>query len=143
MYYTGRNFLNPWSDLDALQSEVNRLFSGVNRNTTRNYPLVNIWGKEDALYLTAEMPGYAAKEIQITVTGNELKLSGDRTPLELGERDCCHRRERKFGRFERSIQLPYVIDSDKVDARYTNGVLNLTLPRAEEDKPKNIKIKTN
>jgi HSP20 family protein len=141
MNYSGRNFLNPWTDIDTLQSEVNRLFSGINRTAARNYPLVNIWGKEDALFVTAELPGYAAENIQITVTGNELKLSGERTPAKLTEKECCHRNERKFGRFERQIQLPYVIDSDKVEAEYINGILNLTLPRAEEDKPKNIKIR--
>jgi len=69
-------------------------------------------------------------------------LRGSRQPEEVGEGVTFHRRERRFGSFTRTFRLPFDVDADKVEARFQNGVLSITLPRAEADKPKKIAVKT-
>lgn len=138
----GTNHL--WSEMDRLQREVNRLFDGV--VTTRaaiapNYPALNFWANEEGAVVTAEMPGVEPDGIDISVVGETLTLSGNRQLEELQEGHRYHRRERSHGRFSRTIQLPFLVDANKVEAVFDKGVLHLSLPRAEADKPKKIAVK--
>jgi HSP20 family protein len=71
-----------------------------------------------------------------------LSLSGNRQPDQFKEGDKYHRRERRFGKFSRTFELPFLVEANKVDAIFEKGVLHISLPRAEEDKPKKIKVKT-
>jgi HSP20 family protein len=132
------NFLN---EMDTLRQEMNRLFNVVSP-VDRQFPLVNLWTDTDNALITAELPGYNSKEIDISVVGNELVLKGKREPIQVKDTDCCHRRERRFGEFSRTIRLPFSVETEKVNAQFKNGVLHITLPRAEIDKPKKISIKT-
>jgi HSP20 family protein len=133
---------NPLGEMQRLHDEVNRLFSRAVVPYTGNFPAVNIWTGDDEIVLTSEIPGLEPKDIDVSVVGNILTISGSRKPEELGDDESYHRQERAHGSFSRSIRLPYVVDSTAVEAGYEKGVLGLKLPRAQEDKPKKIEIKS-
>ena len=131
-----------WREMQRLQHKMDRLFTGEVLPFTGRYPAVNIWAGEDDMIVTSEIPGIEPGDIDISVTGDTLTISGSRTPDELKEGEAYHRRERAYGRFNRAVQLPFKVEANKVEARYEKGVLNIVLPRAEEDKPRKISIKT-
>lgn len=142
----GYGFDSPWEEINRLQREMNRLFAttqpGFRRFGAAAYPAINIWTNEDGAVVTAELPGLKPDEIDISVVGESLTISGDRCPEELKEGDKYHRRERSCGNFSRTIELPFLVESDSVDAYFDKGVLHISLPRAEADKPRKISVKT-
>ena len=95
-----------------------------------------------ACFCSAEMPGVSVKDIDININGNELTISGQRNSDEIPEGAHYLRRERNFGKFARTIQLPFTVDPEKVEANFKDGVLTITLPKAEAEKPKKISIKS-
>jgi len=111
------------------------------RGTRRIYPAVNVYGDDERLVLTSEIPGMVADDLEVTVHGRNLTLKGTRRTPELAEGEAFTVHERELGEFSRSLTLPYEVESEKVDALYTNGVLTLKLPRVERDKPRKITIK--
>jgi HSP20 family protein len=131
--------------MDQLQREMNRLFDATNRGQVFNapsYPAINIWTNDDGQLISAEMAGVHPDDIDIDVTGDALSISGERKPDKVAEEAHYHRRERTYGSFSRTIQLPFMVDTSKVEANFKNGVLMISLPRAEADKPKKITIKS-
>ncbi len=108
---------------------------------TRPYPPVNLYGNEEKLVLTSEIPGLKSENLDIKVEGRSLTIRGTRHAPELSEDECFTCRERGHGDFERTLTLPYEIESDKVEANYDKGVLMVHLPRAESSKPRKIEIK--
>jgi HSP20 family protein len=88
------------------------------------------------------LPGIDPNAIDISVVGKTLTLRGSRKPEEFKENESYHRRERWHGQFTKTIELPFDIDSGKVDAQYRKGILRITLPRAEADKPRKISVKS-
>ena len=143
-----RRFRRPssiWQEMDQLQREMNRLFDVTSRGrvfTAPSYPAMNIWTNEDGQLISAEMPGVHPDDIEIDVTGDALSISGERKQDEVAEEALYHRRERSYGTFSRTIQLPFMVDTNKVEANFKNGILMISLPRAEADKPKKITIKS-
>lgn len=134
-----------WDGLNRFQGEMDRLFGRLGTEARRAlapvYPLLNVWEDEAAFHVEAELPGLSREQLQITVAqGNQVTLEGERRPEE-GEGTGWHRRERGFGRFRRTLTLPAPIDPDKVEAKMDNGVLRLTLPKAEEARPRRITVK--
>jgi HSP20 family protein len=106
------------------------------------FPLTNVTEDDDNYYVRAELPGMAADEIDISVTGDSLSISGERHIPAEKEEAKYHRREREAGKFSRIISLPAQIDTDKVEANCTDGVLTISLPKAQAAKPKQITVKT-
>jgi HSP20 family protein len=102
---------------------------------------MNVWTSEDNAVLTAELPGCNPDALDISVVSDTLTLSGSRAQKELEEGATYHRRERTCGGFTRTFQLPFTVDPNKVEASFERGVLKVTLPRAEADKPKKIEVK--
>lgn len=142
-----RRFQRPsiWQEMDQIQREMNRLFDTTSKGRVFNspsYPAINIWTNEDGQVISAEMPDVHPDDIDIDVTGDALSISGERKPDELIKDAHYHRRERSYGSFSRTIQLPFMVDTNKVEANFKNGVLMISLPRAEADKPKKITIKS-
>ena len=142
-----RRFRRPsiWQELDQLQREMNRLFDATSKErvfSAPSYPAVNIWTNDDGQLISAEMPGVHPEDIDIDVTGDALSISGERKPDKVAEEAHFHRRERTYGSFSRTIQLPFIADTNKVEASFINGILMISLPRAEADKPKKITIKS-
>jgi HSP20 family protein len=128
--------LDPVQELELLEEEMTDLLGGVHV-----YPLVNVWSNETEAVLTAELPGVEAKDLEISVMGDALALCGTRQSQELKENEQYHRRERLAGKFARSLVLPFKVNADKVAAKLQHGILTVTLPRAEEDKPRKISLK--
>jgi len=134
-----------WHDMDRLQSEMNRLFEVYYPNRVRHapaYPALNVWTSDEGLNVTAEVPGVRPEDIDISVVGDTLTLIGTRKPDELDENARYHRQERGYGDFTRSLQLPFSVDVNKVEATFHNGVLMIAMPRTEEDKPRKITVKS-
>lgn len=140
------NFISrtdPWRELDRIHREVDRLFHGISPVRRRQFPPINVWVNSDEVIITAELPGFALEDIHLSIVGNELTMKGSREVPKLKEGEVYHRHERVHGKFERTIQLPFVVDYKKIEARLSDGVLKITLPRAESDRPVKIEIKSN
>lgn len=134
-----------WQEMDQLQREMNRLFDSTGRGgvvSAPSYPAINIWMNDDGQFITAEMPGVHPEDINIDVNADALSISGERKPDEVAKDAIYHRRERGYGSFSRTIQLPFMVDTNKVEANFKNGILMISLPRAEADKPKKITVKS-
>jgi HSP20 family protein len=136
--------MTPWREMNRLRREMNRLFDTTSYSASRapTYPAVNVWLNEEGARVTAELPGVNPDDIDISVVGDTLTVSGCRNPQEYEEDASYHRRERGCGRFSRSFQLPFQVEANDVGANFENGVLSVDLPRAESDKPKKIEVKT-
>jgi HSP20 family protein len=122
---------------------MNRLFnqhSHARLRTAPSYPAINIWANEDGQFLSAEMPGVRIEDIDISVNGDMLTISGERGSDEIPEGAQYHRKERGFGEFSRTVHLPFAVDVENVEASFKNGVLNITLPQVKAEKPKKISI---
>jgi HSP20 family protein len=136
-----------FSPLQKMQREMNNMLStgrpgpGLTQRPGV-YPALNIYDDGESFIVWAEVPGMEPKSIDITVSGDTLKLTGERTLPELGEGASYHRRERDFGHFSRALTLPEQVDNSRVVASYKNGILEILLPRAEQAKQRKIEIKT-
>jgi HSP20 family protein len=131
----------PFRELGDIHREMDRLFDRTWAPRSTEYPPLNVWSNEDEMVVQAELPGFAADDIDISVVQNALTLRGSRKPEELKEGESYHRRERWTGQFVRTLELPFEVDNSKVEAEYKHGVLSIRLPRAEEHKPKKITVK--
>lgn len=128
--------------MDRLQREMNRVFDQAleGRSNLAAYPAVNIYAAENVLVLHAELPGFQAENLDISINGETLTLSGERFADNVPEEAQYHRQERGVGKFSRTIKLPYTIEADQVQAELKNGLLTLTLPRAKADLPRKIAV---
>ena len=139
---------SPWSifdELESLQADMNRAFAAGDRPWRRRrprYPLLNVWSSEDGLVIDAEVPGVDPKDVDISVKGDELTLSGKVNTVGPPEGESVHRNERPSGEFARVLQLPFRADAGDVRASYKNGILRVTVPKTEEEKPRKIAIES-
>jgi HSP20 family protein len=125
-----QNALDAFRRSDWLQSSP---------SASGSYPPLNVFRKGDDFTLIAELPGVSSADLDIQVKGRTVRLSGSK-PVKYPEKVSVHRRERLQGRFDRSITLPVEVDQDRAAAEYRDGILAVTLPRAERDKPRSIRI---
>ncbi len=148
-YPTFSDWSNPFAELARAKREMDRLFSSFSTRWPSAafgfgsgvFPALNLSESGDCLYVEAEVPGVRPEALDISVEGNTLVIRGERK-ADTPEGVSYHRRERMNGRFSKSITLPYEVQVDKVEAEYKNGVLKLTLPKAEHAKPRSITVKT-
>jgi HSP20 family protein len=142
--FFSRLTMNPvLRSLDEMQHEVNRVFDrwGHHPFGIGEFPALNLWEEGDQLHIEAELPGLELSDLEIFVTGrNQFTLKGERKPPVV-ENGVAHRQERGFGKFVRTITLPYAVDENAVEARFENGVLKVRLPKHETAKPRKIEIK--
>lgn len=141
-----RRFRSPsiYRELLRMQNDVDRLYretSPRSSHRSSSFPAINIWSDEENALITAEIPGISKDDLEITVTGDTLNINGTKRMEETPEDAQYHRRERSYGEFNRSIQLPYTVDVNKVKADFALGVLKVFLPRVEAEKPKKITVK--
>jgi HSP20 family protein len=134
---------DPFRELRRLQNEMHRVMGTLpavgELAAAGAFPAVNIYAGQEGIAVVAELPGVEKDDLEIHAHQDTLTLRGTRRPA--SERgDAYHRRERGSGAFTRSIQLPYRIDPDRIEAHLENGVLRLSLARPEEDKPRRITI---
>ena len=104
-------------------------------------PAINILEREDSMVITADLPGLRAEDVEVTVEEGTLSIRGERKLEEAAEGETYHRVERLYGVFERTFTLPNSVDVGKIEARFSNGEMLLTLPKREESKPRSVKIK--
>ena len=140
-------FDSPFADFDSVRREMLRLFDSVAGETSGDvgagvFPPMNITQDNDKFYVRAEVPGIKPNELSISAIRNRVSIAGKREIQREHERVSYHRKERAEGSFNRTVTLPTEIDADKVDANYADGILTLTLPKAEEAKPRQIKVRT-
>jgi HSP20 family protein len=138
-----------WSAFDQLtniRDEINRLFESPYENGSSDVfnswaPALDLYEDNDNLVVRAELPGMKKEDIELSLQDNVITVSGERKNEKKYDGGQTSREERFFGRFTRSITLPKQVDSGKVRASYKDGVLTVTLPKAEEAKPRQIQIK--
>jgi HSP20 family protein len=134
-------------DFDQFRRELMRtfdVFTGDREGPTTSgvFPPINVTQDRDHFYVRAEIPGINASELQISALRNRVSISGKREIPKENDRVSYHRKERSEGAFNRTVTLPTPVDADRIEARYEDGVLTLTLPKAEEAKPRQIVVKT-
>lgn len=140
----------PMSDLVSLRDAMDRLFedSFVTPRTwgatqSMMEPSLDVYETANDLVVKAALPGMKPEDVDITITGDLLTISGE-TKEETEQKDKNYiRRERRYGSFSRSVSLPGGLNGDKAEAKFENGVLTLTVPKSEQVKPKKIQVKTN
>ncbi len=134
----------PWDPLMDLEREVRRLFASVGfvaaGRMARAYPPLGLYEVEDAYLVTVELPGVEPENLDLSIEGETLTLKGERMPPETVDEDRYRRRERLFGRWSRSVTLPRRVDAEGVSASYALGVLTVRLPKAAEQKPRQISV---
>lgn len=142
---------DPFSEMVTLRQAMDRLFedsfvspltwrsvSGENGTLT---PAMDVHENPDEIVVTASLPGVRAEDVDITMTGQTLSLRGEFKADEKVERDQYLYRERRFGSFHRTLQLPVRVEGDRAEASFSDGVLTLRIPKAEEVKPRQIQVK--
>ena len=137
----------PPREMAQLAEDVNRLVSQVvgtaaGRESVRGNwaPPVDVTETADAIELDVELPGFAAGQVDVSLENAVLSIRGERVAPEEQDGVTVHRIERAYGEFERTFQVPNTVDPSAVEARFSNGVLHITLPKREETKPRSIKV---
>lgn len=138
--YSENDLFGPLHDMQRLQHTLNRLLSANSSTRPPEYPPINIWTSESGAIVRAEIPGVGPEDVDISLVNDTLTLRGYRRPEELNEGESRHRQERGYGQFARSIELPFGVEADHVEAKFSHGVLLINLPRAEAEKPRKISV---
>jgi HSP20 family protein len=143
--------LTTWpSDLWNIQREINRMFDNFFRGGMQDdgsfglsywTPAVDIAEHDNEFVVKVELPGVSKDDVKITLESNILTIRGEKKQEKETKEENYHRLERSYGSFQRSFTLPSTVRSEKIDAVYKDGVLTITLPKAEEAKPKQIEVK--
>lgn len=138
---------NVLPEMSILQRQMNRLFDEANQNWNGDAntpsgwsPETDIYETESDLVLQADLPGFNAKDIDMAVENNVLTIRGERQFDAKVAPEGLHRMERSYGKFSRSFALPASVNPQKIQANYKNGVLTVTLAKAEHARPKRIQI---
>jgi HSP20 family protein len=137
-----------FADFDQLRRDLMRTFDAFGGDraagptTSGVFPPINVTQDDNHYYVRAEIPGVNAGDLSISALRNRLSISGKREIAREQDRVSYHRKERAEGVFNRTVTLPTPVDADRIEARYADGILSLTLPKAEEAKPRQITVKT-
>jgi HSP20 family protein len=139
----------PMRELSSLQNEMNRLFNtvfegpGPNAGARRWVPAMDLVETADAFVLRADLPGMTQEDVKIEIEDSVLTISGERAAEHEAREEGFYRLERAFGTFSRSLTLPKGVNAGAVTASFTNGVLDVRIPKPEEAKPHRIEITVN
>lgn len=132
---------DPFAEIETLQRAVNRLFESFSGRGEVSYPPVNVCDTGESYVVRAWMPGVRKEDVNLSVVGNTLTIQGEKKEPDIKDGNF-YRRERSFGRFHKVVELPTEVNADEVKARYQDGILIVTLPKAESAKPKQIAVET-
>jgi HSP20 family protein len=140
---------DPFGEMVSLRRAMDHLFDDawVSPMRWRHYtgePLgvkVDLHQTDDALVVTASLPGVRPEDVEVTITGQTLSISGELKAEEQVEREQYLYRERRTGSFARQLELPVRVEGDKAEATFEHGLLRLTIPKAEDVKPRQIEVK--
>ena len=134
--------MNVFDDMDTMiHSFFNTDWNFPVRDTRNWSPAVDVKETDNSFVLTADIPGLTKKDIKVNVANGKLSISGERTYETDQENDNYHYRERRFGTFDRSFNLPDTVDEEKISASFKIGILNVSLPKHENILPKEREIK--
>lgn len=136
----------PMREMMTLREAMDRLFDDaftrpISPSGISAMPAIDLYQDDDQVVVKAALPGYKTEDVTISITAGVMKLRGEIRQDEEKKEKTWHIREHRFGSFERSITLPADVQSDQAKAEFTNGILTITLPKAEAIKPKTISIK--
>ncbi|OUL29907.1 heat-shock protein [Nostoc sp. RF31YmG] len=131
---------NPWQELNALQRQIDSLFEDFQAPTLARAIAAELHETEEAVHLKLELPGIEAKDVDIEVTENAVKVVAERKEETKTDKNGKTRSEFYYGKFQRVIPLTARIQNTNVKAEYKDGILNLTLPKTEQEKNKVVKI---
>jgi HSP20 family protein len=133
---------DPFREMTQAQSQFNRLMDQVWGGRQESWlPAVDVFDTKEAVVLKAELAGMDPDDIQIEVEDNVLTIKGERKFQETVDDERYHRIERRFGSFQRSLAMPQGVKANEIVAGYEDGVLTVSVPKAEEEKPKRIEVK--
>ena len=137
---------SPFKELERMRRQMNRLAEELTEGIYREpvagvFPLLNVTEDKDKYYVRAELPGIKGNDLDISVTGNTLSISGERKIAAEGAKEAYVLREYRTGTYFRQFTLSEVIDQGKIDAEMNDGVLRLVLPKVEPAKPRRITVK--
>lgn len=144
-----RNY-EPFPELFRLRNQMDRMFddtvsrffeSGDSERASWT-PAVDVVEEDDRILVRAELPGLTQDDIELTVENNQLTLKGEKRFEETSENGQYRRIESRYGHFIRQFPLPSTVDQERIDATFKDGILRLTLPKAEVAKPKRIEVKS-
>ncbi len=145
--YEPKNVWDPFSDAWDLRREMDRIFDGFFGRSAEQlanrgwYPAVDVYEEKDHYLVKAEVPGMKQSDIKVSIIDNTLTLRGERKTEQVENHKGYHRLERAYGEFCRSFRLPTEVLPEKIDARYKDGILEITVPKSEKAKPKEITVK--
>ncbi len=123
--------------LTSLQDELDRLFESP---LTAWAPALDVQEDKDSFSIRVELPGMKREDIEVTLQNGALVITGERKEEKVQDDTTVHRQERYYGKFSRVLTLPTAVSGDQVKAQYKDGILTVTLPKAEEAKPKAITV---
>jgi HSP20 family protein len=140
----GLHWQRRWDPFHELQREVGRLFESLgplpSLRQLHSYPPMNLYDAGDRYVLSAQLPGMTPADIDLSITGETLTMRGERKRAEGIKDDSYRRQERPMGRWARTITLPDRVDSTQVAASFSDGVLTVSIPKAEDAKPRHITV---
>jgi len=131
---------DPFSEMTRLQEQMARRFAGNGRPVAFR-PAVDIFEDDEAITITAELPGMKAEDVHVDVDESVLTLRGERKLESEEKREGYHRIERSYGAFTRSFSLPENVDAENIDAQMKEGLLRVQLPKRPQPQPKKIEVK--
>jgi len=137
------------AELNRLREEINRVFDQPGQGFLEKSagffggwsPSLDVFEEKDNVIVKAELPGMKKEDIEVTLVGDTLSISGERREEQENKDAENYRSERYFGRFQRSVTLPHQVELNKIQASYKDGILTVTLPKSEEAKRKQIEVK--
>lgn len=147
---------NLYNEMDRMRREFDQVFNALNSTPTRTpwrtaflpgisarrYPMINLYEDRDHYTVEALAPGIDPSHIDLSITGNILTLSGEKSNVQGDIKpESYHRSERAAGRFVRTVELPSEVNAEQVEAEYHNGILSVRIPKSEKAKPKAIQVK--
>ena len=140
---------NAWREMSTMENRINRMFNEPfwpagrlddDTNMGMWNPAVDLYEKDDHFVIKAELPGVDKKDISIDLKDRVLTLSGERSNENEVKEENFYRRERSYGKFQRSFTLPADVDADKIKAEFKDGLLMIEVPKPEQQKPKQVTI---
>jgi HSP20 family protein len=143
--FPGFGWRGHFQELDRIRRNLDALVNHVENRPAAMaaagvFPLINLTEDKDTYYLRAELPGVKAEDLSIESTDSNLSISGERKIADIAQNAKYHRREREQGRFSRIISMPERVNRDKIEAKLDDGILTITIPKAESEKPKQISV---
>ncbi len=133
-----------FGELDEMRRGMERLFDSLAGSSGLRsagvFPAVNVSEDATSLFVRAELPGIRADDLEVTMENETLTIAGERAMPAHGGKASCHRREREWGKFRRSLSVPVPVDANNIRARYADGILTIMLAKAPEARPKRISV---